>query len=60
MTHEVPPSSRDEALSHCSVSREIPRLLLKFETVLDTLMQRKKFPDILVSLERNTEFPSTT
>ena len=34
---EVPPSSRDEALSRCSVSREIPRSLLKFERVLDTL-----------------------
>ena len=33
---EVPPSSRDEALSRCSVSREIPRSLLKFEMVLDT------------------------
>ena len=34
---EVPPSSRVEAVSHCSISREIPRSLLKFATVLDTL-----------------------
>ena len=26
--HEVSPSSRDEALSHCSISLEIPRSLL--------------------------------
>ena len=42
--HEVPPSLRDEALSLCSVSREIPRSLLKFETVLDTLDATQKVP----------------
>ena len=42
------PSMRDEALSHCIISREIPCSLLKLETVLDTLMQLQKFPDIPV------------
>ena len=42
--HDVPPSSLDEALSHCSVSREIPHSLLKFETVLDTLDATQSSP----------------
>ena len=35
--HWILPLTRDEALSHCSVSREITRSLLKLETVLNTL-----------------------
>ena len=42
--HEVPPSSRDEALSQCSISRKIPRFLLKFEMVPDTLDATQKVP----------------
>ena len=45
--HEISPSSRDEALSHCSVLREIPRSLLKFETVHDTL-------DVTQKIHRHT------
>ena len=42
--HKVPSSLPDEALSHCSVSREIPRSLLNFETLLDTLDTTQKVP----------------
>ena len=42
--HEVLPLSRDEAISRCRVSREIPHSLLKFETVLDTLDATQKVP----------------
>ena len=35
---------RNEALSRCSISKEIPCSLLKFETVLDTLDATQKFP----------------
>ena len=42
--HEVPPSSRDEALSHCNVLREIPRSFLNFETVLNTFDATQKVP----------------
>ena len=42
--HEVSPSSQDGALSSCSVSRETPHSLLKFETVLDTLDATQKVP----------------
>ena len=58
--HEVPPSSLYEALSRCSVSREIPCSILKLETVIETLDATQKLPDIPFSLERNTEFPGTT
>ena len=57
-TTRFPPSSRDEALSFCSISSEIPRSLLKFKTGLDTLDAPKKSPDIPASLERNTESPA--
>ena len=56
----VPSSSQDEALARYSVSREVPRSVLKWETVLGTLMRPQKFSDIPVSFERNTEVPATT
>jgi hypothetical protein len=40
--HGILPSTRDKALSHCSVSREITRSLLKLETVLDTLYETQE------------------
>ena len=42
--HEVAPSSRDEALSHCSISREVPHSLLKLGTVLNTLYETQEVP----------------
>ena len=56
----VPPSALDEALARYSNSREVPLSVLKCETVLGTLDAISKFPDIPVSLERNTEVPGTT
>ena len=60
----VPSSALDEALALYSDSREVPRSVLKCETVLGTLDAISKFPDIPVSLERNTErnteVPGTT
>ena len=56
-TTRFPPSSRDEALSFCSISSEIPRSLLKFETGLDTLDAPKKSPDIPASLEWKQRTP---
>ena len=35
--HLVPPSALDEALARYSISREVPRSILKCETVLGTL-----------------------
>ena len=58
--HVVSASSQDEALDRYSVSSEVPRSVLRFEMVLDTLMRPQKFPDILVSLEGNTEVLGTT
>ena len=40
----VPPSSQDEALARYSVSIEVPRSALKFETVLGTLDAIPKVP----------------
>ena len=54
------PSALDEALARYSDSREVPRSVLKCETVFGTLDAISKFPDIPVSLERNTEVPGTT
>ena len=56
----VPSSVLDEALALYSDSREVPRSVLKCETVFGTLDAISKFPDIPVSLERNTEVPGTT
>ena len=56
----VPPSSKDEALARYSVSREVPRSVLKSEKLLGTLDATPKVPDIPVSLEENTEVPGTT
>ena len=42
--HVVPPSSQDEALARYSVSIEVPRSALKFETVLGTLDAIPKVP----------------
>ena len=56
----VPPSALDETLARYRDSREVPRSILKCETVLGGLDAISKFPDILVSLERNTEVPGTT
>ena len=39
----VPPSSKDEALAHYSVSREVPCSVLKCETLLQPLMPPQKF-----------------
>ena len=36
--------SEDEALAHYSVSSEVPRSVLRFETVLDTLDATPKVP----------------
>ena len=40
----VPSSSQDEALARYSVSREVPRSVLTFETVLGTLDATPKVP----------------
>ena len=58
--HVVSPSSQDEAFARHSVSREVPRFILKFETVFGKLREIPKFPDIPVSLKGITEVPSTT
>ena len=58
--HMVSPSSQDEALARHSVSREVPRFILKFETVFGKLREIPKFPDIPVSLKGITEVPGTT
>ena len=42
--HVVPPPSQDEALSRDGVSREVPRAVLKFETVLGSLDATHKVP----------------
>ena len=57
-THEVPPSSPDEALSHCSVLREIPHSLLKFETVLDTPDNSKSSPTYRSHSRGTPNFPA--
>ena len=56
----VPTSWQDEALARYSFSRNVPRSILKCETVLGTLDAAQKFPNTLVSLEGNTEVPGTT
>jgi len=49
----------DEALSHCRVSREIPRSLLKFEMELDTNDATQKVPETYLSPSRGTpSFPA--
>ena len=40
----VPPSSQDETLAHYSVSRVVPRSVLKLKTVLGTLAATPKVP----------------
>ena len=53
------PSTQDEALSHCSVSREIPRSLLKLETVLNTLHETPEVPRLTRPHSRGTlSFPA--
>ena len=42
--HVVPPSSKDEALARYSVSREVPRSVLKSEKLLGTLDATPKVP----------------
>ena len=42
--HVAPPSSQDEALGRYSVSREVPRSVLKYKTVLGTLDATPKVP----------------
>ena len=49
--------TQDEALGRYSVSREVPRSILKYRTVLGTLDATPKFPNIPVSLQGNTEIP---
>ena len=57
--HESLPSTQDEALSHCSVSREIPRSLLKLETVLNTLHETPEVPRLTRPHSRGTlSFPA--
>ena len=56
----VPPSALDEALARYSDSREVPRSVLKCETVFGTLDAISKFPDIPVSLERHHQLPEFT
>ena len=58
--HVVPPSSQDEALSRYSVSREVPHSVWNSKRYLAPLMRPKKFPNIPVSLEKNTKVPGTT
>ena len=45
---------KDEALARYSVSREVPRSVLKSEKLLGTLDATPKFPNIPVSLQGNT------
>ena len=54
------PVLQDEALAPYSVSREVSRSVLKFETVLSTFDVTPKLPDIPVLLEGNIEVPGTT
>ena len=42
--HVAPPSSKDEALARYSVSREVPRSVLKSEKLLGTLDATPKVP----------------
>ena len=42
--HGILPSMQDKTLSHCSVLREIPRSVLKLETVLHTLHETPEVP----------------
>ena len=42
--HVVSPSSQDEALACHSVSREVPRFILKFETVLGATEEEAGLP----------------
>ena len=53
--HVVPPSSQDEALAPYSVSREVPRSVLKCETVLAPLMRPQKFLDAPEDLQTESE-----
>ena len=54
---EVSPSSRDEALSPCSVSREIPRSLVNSKRYLKSLMQQKNSPTHRSHLRGTLSFP---
>ena len=51
--HVGPPSSQDEALARSSVSREVPRSVLKCKTILAPLMRPQKFLDILKKQEKS-------
>ena len=55
-----PPSALDEALAHYSVSREVPRSILKCEKVLDTLDATPKVPLYTDLTRGDTEVPGTT
>ena len=46
---KILPSTRDEALFHCDVSREIPLSLMSLENVLDTLEATQMFTNIPIS-----------
>ena len=51
---------RDENLFQNSVSRGIPRSLLKREMILDTLSETQQFPRYPSPHKRNTEVHATT
>src|SRR5574338_1201 len=58
--HVVPRSSQDEALSRYSVSGEVPRYVLEFETVLVTLDATHKVPRHPgLPQEEHRSFPAT-
>ena len=65
---EILPSSWDEALFHCSISREIPPFFLSLESVLDTLAATQEVPrhtrlysrgisSVLPQLKKSPVFP---
>ena len=67
---EILPSTRDEALFRCSVSREIPHSLFSLERVLDTLdatqevplnthLHSRRIPNVLPQLKKSLVFPSS-
>ena len=53
----VLPSSQDEALARYSVSKDVPRSVLKCEMLLFTLDVTPKVPQHTVLTEGNTQVP---
>ena len=58
--HEILPSTRDEDLLHCSVSKKSNVPSWNTEEYLTPFMKPQKFPTYPPSLESNADFPTTT